>query len=86
MNLFQQFGLAGLLGGCVLYVLRSWHDESGAVVTQFQLSGETVLVTLPPDWVINAFLFGGLVLLALGTVWRAARREQGEQPAEGPEE
>ena len=76
MNLFQQLGLAGTLGGLVLYVLRGWENEAGATVTQFQIGGETVLVTLPPDWVINAFLFGGLLLLALGTIWRGMKREQ----------
>ncbi|MBN1312663.1 MAG: hypothetical protein JXB30_14700 [Anaerolineae bacterium] len=86
MNLFQQFGLAGFFGGAVLYVLRSWHDEAGATVTQFQIGGEIVLVTLPPDWVINALLFGGLVLLALGTAWRAMRRGQGAQEEETYEE
>ena len=86
MNLFQQVGLAGFLGGIVLYVMRSWHDEAGAVVTQFQFRGETIVVALPPDWAINAFLFGGLVLLALGTAWRAAHRERGEQTEEVIEE
>jgi hypothetical protein len=82
MNFFQQVGLASFLGGIVLAVLRYWKGEPSALVTQLQLGGGTVGVILPPDWAILGFLAGGLVLLTLGTVWRALRRERRESPTD----
>lgn len=82
MNLFQQVGLAGFLGGIILSVLRYWKGEANAQVTQLHLGGGTVGVTLPPDWAILAFLAGGLLLLTLGTIWRRLRRERTESPAD----
>jgi hypothetical protein len=77
MNLFQQFGVAAFLGGGILFSWRHWKGVPGAQVAQFHLSGGTVGVTLPPDWVITALLIGGLVMLALGTAWRAVRGDRG---------
>jgi hypothetical protein len=82
MNLFQQVGLAGFLGGIVLTVLRYWKGEPNALLTELQFRGGTVGVILPPDWAILAFLAGGLLLLALGTIWRGLRRERSEAAAD----
>lgn len=76
MNLFQQVGLAGFLGGIVLVTLRYWKGVPDALLTQLSVRGGTVGVILPPDWAIAAFLVGGLLLLTLGTTWRALRRER----------
>ncbi len=82
MNLFQQFGLAGFLGGLILVTLRYWKGEPEALVTQLSIGGGTVGVILPPDWAIAAFLVGGLLLLTLGTSWRAMRRERSRDAVE----
>jgi hypothetical protein len=82
MNLFQQVGLAGFLGGIILVTLRYWKGAPEALLTQLSIRGSTVGVILPPDWAIAAFLVGGLLLLALGTSWRAMRRGRAESAAD----
>lgn len=82
MNLFQQVGLAGFLGGTVLVTLRYWKGAPDALLTQLSIGGGAVGVILPPDWAIAAFLVGGLLLLTLGTAWRAMRRERAESAAD----
>jgi hypothetical protein len=82
MNFFQQIGLAGFLGGIVLVTLRYWKGVPDALLTQLTVRGGTVGVILPPDWAIAAFLIGGLLLLTLGTSWRAMRRERSQSTAE----
>lgn len=81
MNLFQQVGLAGFLGGIILVTLRYWKGVPNALLTQLDFRQGTVGVILPPDWAIAAFLISGLLLLTLGTVWRALRRERSESAA-----
>lgn len=82
MNFFQQVGLAGFLGGIILVTLRYWKGVPGALVTQLHFRQGTVGVILPPDWAIVAFLVGGLLLLTLGTMWRALHRERSENAAD----
>ncbi len=81
MNLFQQVGLAGFLGGIILVTLRYWKGVPEALLTQLHFRQSTVGVILPPDWAIAAFLVGGLLLLTLGTTWRAMHRERSESTA-----
>jgi hypothetical protein len=71
MNLIQQWGLIALGLGAVLGFLR----VTNAPLPKWNLNGGTLLVTLPPDWVLLALLVGGLVLIVAGTVWRTIRGE-----------
>lgn len=72
MNLIQQWGLIAMTLGAVLGFLR----VTNAPLPKWNLNGGTLLVTLPPDWVLMALLVGGLVLIVAGTAWRAIRGDR----------
>jgi hypothetical protein len=75
MNLVQQLGLLGLLGGGVLGFLR----VTNAPLPHFPVTGGQLILTLPDDGIILALVVGGLVLLVLGSAWNVAhRRERGD--------
>ena len=80
MNILQTLGLVGLIGGAFTGFLRM----SNMPLPKWSVGGGTLMVILPPDWVIGALLIGGLVLMVLGTAWKVVRGEDhGESEDEG---
>ena len=76
MNLLQGWGLMALALGGVLGFLR----VTKAPLPSFAVNGGTILVTLPPDWVLLTLVIGGLVFIVLGTLWNVVRH--GRQDAD----
>ncbi len=82
MNLLQQWGLIALGIGAVMEFL----NVTKAPLPKWNINGGTLLVVLPPDWVMLALLVGGLVLIVFGTVWKAMRGEHRGGDEEVPRE
>jgi hypothetical protein len=82
MNLLQQWGLLALALGAVLGFLRLTE----APLPKFDVNGGTLLVVLPPDWVMLALVVGGLVLIVVGTSIRVIRGERRNADEEVPKE
>ena len=53
---------------------------------RFDLPSGTLLVVLPPDWVLLVLTVGGLVLLVFGTAWNAIRRGRHDEDEDVPRE
>ncbi len=72
MNLLQQWGLIALGIGALLGFLR----VTNAPLPKWNVNGGTLLVKLPPDWALLALLVGGVVLLVVGTAFKAMRGDR----------
>lgn len=82
MNLLQQWGLMALVLGGVMGFVR----VTNMPLPKFDINGGTLLVQLPPDWVLQVLVVGGLVLIVAGTSWRAMRGGRKEADEEVPKE
>jgi hypothetical protein len=82
MNLLQQWGLMALALGGVLGFLRI----TDAPLPKFDVNGGTLLVVLPPDWVLLTLTVGGLVLLVAGTAWNAIQKGRTDADEDVPKE
>jgi hypothetical protein len=82
MNFLQQWGLLALALGAVLGFLRLTE----APLPKFDVNGGTLLVVLPPDWVMLALVVGGLALIVVGTSIRVIRGERRNADEEVPKE
>jgi hypothetical protein len=82
MNLLQQWGLMALALGGVLGFLR----VTNAPLPKFDVNGGTLLVQLPPDWVLLTLTVGGLVLMVIGTSWNAIQKGRQDADEEVPKE
>jgi hypothetical protein len=69
VNMVQQLGIAGMVGGGLML----WLRLSEFVFPKWDVGGGTITFKLPDSWVDPAFIVGGLLVLIVGTAYQVFR-------------